>query len=121
MTRVFVVEDTVAVRRCLEDTLTTMGCVVESAGSIAEALNRLRAFGPDVVMIDMSLPDGNGLSLAVSIRQVVGGHAKVLLNSGEQDMAELARVMGSISFLPKPLSISSLAKALDLPVPGGVA
>jgi CheY-like chemotaxis protein len=47
-------------------------CVVQ-AGSVAEARAALALAAVDVVLLDMNLPDGNGLSLAAEVRRGGGG------------------------------------------------
>jgi two-component system, NarL family, response regulator DevR len=63
--RVFVVDDHEVVRRGLIDLLSADAEleVVGEAGSVAQALARIPALQPDVAVLDVRLPDGNGIEL----------------------------------------------------------
>ena len=73
MLKVFLVDDHEVVRRGVgnlldeEDDLTVVG----QAGSVTEALARIPALRPDVAVLDMRLPDGNGVELGVEFLQSV--------------------------------------------------
>lgn len=113
--RVFIVDDEEPVRRFLVTAARMMRCEAESAGSIGEAIERVRAFAPDVVVVDMVLPDGNGLALARGMRDIVGRPVRVVLASGAEGMRSLANAMDHVTFLRKPFTLESLALALKIP------
>ena len=88
--RVLVIEDTATVAEQIRHSLESAGMAVESVGDLAGARNRLRAGGPDVVVLDVELPDGSGLDL---LRDgTVGGRLPVVVLSSRQE--ELDRVLG---------------------------
>lgn len=66
--KVFLVDDHEVVRRGVADLLDEEDdlSVIGQASSVAEALARVPALRPDVVVLDVRLPDGNGWSCAVS-------------------------------------------------------
>ena len=59
-TRVLVVDDEAAILRFLKPALEANGYEMISAGSVADALKRAAAESPDVVLLDLGLPDGDG-------------------------------------------------------------
>ena len=65
MVKVFLVDDHEVVRRGLIDLLSADAelDVVGEAGSVAQALARIPALQPDVAVLDVRLPDGNGIEL----------------------------------------------------------
>ena len=65
MVKVFLVDDHEVVRRGLIDLLSADAEleVVGEAGSVAQALARIPALQPDVAVLDVRLPDGNGIEL----------------------------------------------------------
>ncbi|HEY0226904.1 MAG TPA: response regulator transcription factor, partial [Mycobacterium sp.] len=65
MVKVFLVDDHEVVRRGLADLLASDPEleVVGDAGSVSEALVRIPALKPDVAVLDVRLPDGNGIEL----------------------------------------------------------
>ena len=68
--RVLVVRDHEITRRISTISLEKLGCVVETAGSGAEALARCRAGGMDAMLFDARLADMEGTALAASVREL---------------------------------------------------
>lgn len=66
--RVLLVEDEETVRRRLGEVLQLEGHDVEVAETGAQGIAKARAFRPDVVMIDLGLPDADGVEVAKAIR-----------------------------------------------------
>ena len=122
--RVFLVDDHEVVRRgvaeVLEDDpdLTVAG----EAGSVAEALARVPAVRPDVVLIDMRLPDGNGAALCRELRERVPGLRCIVLTSySEQDALEAAIRSGASGFLLKQVRGPALVSAVRTVADGGTS
>ena len=88
--RVLVVEDTATVAELVRHSLETAGMDVDVEGDLAGARRRLGADSPDVVVLDVELPDGSGLDL---LRDgTVGGAVPVVVLSSREE--ELDRVLG---------------------------
>ena len=66
---VLVVEDELLTRRTLQQLLEAEGFAVTTAGSVAEALGEVNRRGFDLVLLDIVLPDGDGLSACRRIRE----------------------------------------------------
>jgi len=122
--RVFLVDDHEVVRRgvaeVLEDDpdLTVAG----EAGSVAEALARVPAVRPDVVLIDMRLPDGDGAALCRELRDRVPGLRCIVLTSySEQDALEAAIRSGASGFLLKQVRGPALVSAVRTVADGGTS
>ena len=114
MERVLLVEDDASLRQTLERALRARFAEVRSAASVAEAVQLLIAFDPELLLLDVELGDGTALDVmkAVLARETVplvvamSGAAK----PGQSfDLAQL----GVRSFLPKPLNLARLDAALD--------
>jgi CheY-like chemotaxis protein len=72
------------------------------AETLRQAERHLSVYRPDVVIVDLGLPDGNGADL---IRQLTGGRSPgtvVLGTSGDPQGEERATAAGAVGFLPKP-------------------
>ena len=88
--RVLVVDDSESTRRLVARTLATHGFVVDDAANVVDARRRLADEPPDVVVLDMELPDTNGLDLLHEI--VTSSAIPVILLTGRGD--EEDRVTG---------------------------
>ena len=99
---ILVVDDDAAVRDLVVRILRSWGyAVVGQAGSVAEALVSADDLRPDVVLVDIGLPDGDGFSLTRQLR--ARRPVRVVLFSSDADRANVAAAhrAGAIGFLPK--------------------
>jgi two-component system, NarL family, response regulator DevR len=120
--RVFLVDDHEVVRRgvaeVLEDDPGLM--VAGEAGSVAEALARVPAVRPDVVVLDMRLPDGSGADLCRSLRRRFPGLPCLVLTSySEPEAREAAIRAGATGFLLKQVRGPALVSAVHTVASGG--
>jgi two-component system response regulator DevR len=122
LVRVFLVDDHEVVRRgvaeVLEDdpTITIAG----EAGSVAEALVRVPAVRPDVVVVDMRLPDGDGAGLCRDLRERVPDVRVLVLTSySEQEALDAAVRAGASGFLLKQVRGPALVSAVRTVADGG--
>jgi DNA-binding NarL/FixJ family response regulator len=113
-TRVLVVDDHPMWREAVARDLTEAGyAVVGTAGTVAEAIRRAPAADPDVVVLDLQLPDGSGVDVA---RALAGAEhppqVLVLSASGEQaDVLEAVKA-GATGYLVKSASREELLEAV---------
>lgn len=113
--RVFLVDDHEVVRRGLRDLLADEPDleVVGEAGTAAEALHAAPGARPDVAVIDVRLPDGDGVVLCREFRSRMGGIAPLILTSFDDDDALLAAVMaGAAGYILKQLKGGDLVDAI---------
>ncbi len=103
--RVLVAEDDDNARSLLLDLLSTLGhTVVAEVSTGREAFERAKDLVPDVVLLDVHMPDGSGIEAAEKITQAVPGVA-VVLYTGDQGLTLTDREVAAtaaIAFLPKP-------------------
>jgi DNA-binding NtrC family response regulator len=110
---VLVVDDEVSILTALQKALSLEGYTVDVAGGIAVAEERLAKRSYDVVLLDVALPDGNGVALLERMR-ASGNEVPVVMMSGHAtvDAAVRATRLGAIDFLEKPLSTDRLLLVL---------
>lgn len=101
--RVLIVDDDPVVSRGLERNLVAETYAVRQSSSCAEAMRLCREENPDVVILDLTLPDGSGLDLVRDIRAINDTIGIVVLTGSEAgaDMREALR-RGASSYLRKP-------------------
>ena len=120
-TRVLVVEDAPEYRNLIEGVLTRAGFDVVTAPSIAAAEERLAESDHAVVVLDLGLPDGDGLDLCRRIRERSGSYVLVVSGRGDLSGHALDRSsdrlsgfrMGADDFLLKPFSGRELVARVE--------
>lgn len=115
MVTVFLVDDHEVVRRGLNDLLSADPelTVVGEAGSVAEALARVPAVQPDVAVLDVRLPDGNGIELCRELLSRLPNLRCLMLTSFTSDEAMLDAILaGASGFVIKDIKGMELAKAI---------
>jgi DNA-binding NarL/FixJ family response regulator len=113
--RVFLVDDHEVVRRGVSEVLEDDAgiTIVGEAGSVAEAMARVPAVRPDVAVLDMRLPDGNGADLCSRLKlRLPELHCLMLTSYPEQVAYEAARRAGAAGFLLKQVRGSALISAV---------
>ncbi len=106
--RILVVDDERPIRRALEMTLTQAGYRVTTAGTAREALTAAAIEPPDLVLLDMMLPDGDGADVCTRLREWL--RAPILLVSVVEEEAEKVRALdaGADDYLTKPFGVDEL-------------
>jgi DNA-binding NarL/FixJ family response regulator len=120
--RAFLVDDHELVRRGLRDLLGTADDieVVGEAASAGEALVAITSAVPDVAILDVRLPDGNGVELCREIRSATPSVQCLMLTSYADDEALLAAVMaGAAGFVLKQILGHNLVAAVRTVGTGG--
>ncbi len=99
MIRVFLLDDHEIVRRGVRELLESADDlqVVGEAGTAAEALQRVPAAMPDVAILDVRLPDGNGIEVCRDLRSTMPDLRCLMLTSFNDDEALLDAVMAGAS------------------------
>jgi DNA-binding NarL/FixJ family response regulator len=113
--RVFLLDDHAVVRRGLRGLLEAEGdlVVVGEAGSAAEAIARIPPTKPDVALIDVRLPDGNGVEVCREIRSAHPEIACLVLTSFADDEALFDAIMaGAAGYLLKQIKENDLVDAV---------
>ena len=114
--RLLVVDDHEVVRRGLVALLDRREGfqVVAEAGTVAEAIDQARRFAPDIVVLDIRLPDGSGIEACREIRSELPGTRVVMLTSYPDEEAVLSAIVaGASGYLLKQIRARDLVAALE--------
>ena len=108
----FVVDDDVSVRESLELLLSSAGWQAETFSSAGEFLSRPRTVAPSCLVLDVGLPDLNGLDLQQRIADRLD--MPIIFITGHGDVAMTVRAMkaGAVEFLTKPFRDDVLLSAI---------
>src|SRR6476646_11001456 len=110
---VLVVEDEADLRELVADSLTKEGFVVAEAPTGAEAMERLKAFAYDALVVDLKLPDADGMDiLDAAISRYPEMFVIVMTGFGGVNEAVQAIKKGAIDFLIKPFQLTQLTRVL---------
>ncbi len=114
--RLLVVDDHEVVRQGLASVLDRREAfqVVAEAGSVAEALEMARRFEPDIVIMDVRLPDGSGIEACREIRAELPATRVVILTSYPDEEAVFSAIIaGASGYLLKQIRARDLVAALE--------
>ena len=111
--RLLLVEDEVEIQSFLQRSLTEAGYQVEAAGDARTAERMTIESMHDVLVVDLGLPDEDGLSLILRLRQL-GLHAPVLILSARRSVDDRVRGLeqGGDDYLTKPFALAELVARL---------
>ena len=133
MSIILVVDDDPTVRLIAKELLEAEGHAVLEAGDGAEALKLVASVHTDLVILDMLMPNKDGLETIVELRRTQAGVRILAISSGGRmeagQLLRMALVFGADETMAKPLRIdtfaSTVARLLALPAaapdPGSVA
>ena len=110
--RVLVVDDERAIRRFLQASLVAQGYAVFEAGTGQEALAMVVAERPDIIILDLGLPDTDGLEVTRSLREWTQTPI-IILSVREHESDKIAALdAGADDYLTKPFGVGELLARL---------
>jgi len=107
-TRVLVVDDEAAILKFLKPALEANDYEMTSAGTVAEALKRIAADAPDVVLLDLGLPDGDGKDVIRRAREW-SDLPIIVLSARERETEKIEALdLGADDYVNKPFNVGEL-------------
>lgn len=104
MRKVLIVDDESSIRAVLRGYLLAAGFEVVEAGGAGEALRAVRATEPDVVLLDVGLPDGDGFEVLGGIRAASQAYVIMVTARSEELDRLLGLSAGADDYVTKPFS-----------------
>jgi DNA-binding response OmpR family regulator len=114
MARILVVEDDVPIATMIADALGAAGHLADVVANGADALDSLREYRPDVVVLDLMLPRVHGWDFVEHYRDITGGdEIPIIVVSAAGAITRSMEALGVRRFFPKPFEITALTEAVD--------
>lgn len=114
MTKLLLVDDEPSIQHAFRRALRNADFTVITAGTASEGLELLHQQRPDLVVLDVHLPDASGLETLERIRQIDARIPVILITGhGTTDLAIEAMKRGAFEYLLKPLELVPLRQLID--------
>jgi CheY-like chemotaxis protein len=118
MPSVLVVDDQDQVRQLIRETLEQAGYEVEEARDGKEGLERYRATSPDLVIMDILMPDQDGLEVIMTLRREFPNTRVIAMTGGNDvigllNLLDVAKMLGARRTLHKPFELKVLLDAVS--------
>ena len=118
--KILVVDDDLEVRMATRDFLSSKGYEVVVAEGGREALRMLDASPPDVVLLDVAMPDMDGME---TLKRIVATHPAmpVIMVTANADIEITSKVLqlGAADYVPKPFDLDYLDQAISIQLSAG--
>ena len=110
---ILIIDDEKDLCQLLGDALSSHGYNVECANTKREAMSSLKSRLPDLVFLDLKLPDGDGLRLLSCIKKINPGTTVNIISAyGTEEVRDEARKLGAYGFIDKPFSEEDILRSI---------
>lgn len=111
--RILIIDDERPLLQTLEMFLTEKGYAVRCAVSATEGLKQCNVFDPHVIILDIRLPDINGLDVLQDL--IRNGRRNIIIITAYHDMDITIKAikLGAFEYIPKPIDVEELDRAID--------
>ncbi len=114
-TRIIIADDESIVRMDLKEMLTNLGyLVVGDVGDGQSAVNLARELKPDVILMDIKMPDMDGIQAAKILTEEQIAPVVLLTAHSQKDLVDRAKEAGVVGYLVKPFRESDLLPAIEV-------
>lgn len=115
MSKILVIDDEKSICETLELYLTEEGYEVYTANTGTEGLNKAVQISPDLIILDIRLPDIDGFTVLEDLKDEHDNTAKVIMITAHHDMETTIRAMkeGAFDYIHKPINIDELDIAIQ--------
>ena len=120
--KLLIIEDDNSLREIMQRALKGEGYIVETASTFFEAEDKIAGYSYDCIMLDIMLPDGNGLKLLEHIKSL-GKEDRVIIISARDSLDDKIEGLnlGADDYLPKPFYMAELSARIKSVLRRGTA
>jgi len=112
--RILIVDDEAAIRRLLRQKLSRQGYHCEEAGSAMEALDKMRSYSAELIMLDMRMPGKSGIDLLPELKATYPNTAVIMETAvAETSLAIQCMKQGADDYINKPFNLDEVALSVD--------
>ncbi len=112
--QILLVDDEESIRRLVEKEIGSIRRIVRTAGSGKQAFELVRQQQFDVILLDVRLPDADGMELMEQFREAIPDVEVILITGhGNIDSAVEAMKMGAYDYIPKPFTLERLELVIE--------
>ena len=105
--RILIADDDGVMCVIAQETFTEAGFQVETVENGSEALSTFSVLNPDIVLLDVQMPDLDGFQTCIELRKLKGGaQTPILMMTGQDDLESIERAyqVGATDFVTKPVN-----------------
>jgi DNA-binding NtrC family response regulator len=113
MPHALVVDDEADAAEMMAALIATEGFTVATAGSLKDARRQMALQEPDVVLLDLVLPDGNGMQLVDEVKALPRAEVVLITGHASVETSVQALRLGAADYLVKPLNVKQLRGVLS--------
>ena len=113
MPHALVVDDEADAAEMIAALIATEGFTVATAGSLKDARRQMALQEPDVVLLDLVLPDGSGMQLVDDVKALSGAEVVLITGHASVETSVQALRLGAADYLVKPLNVKQLRGVLS--------
>ena len=107
--KILLIEDEPSLRESVRESLAAERYVVETAGSLCEAMAKVGVYAYDCIVLDLMLPDGNGLEVVRKLKSNERSEGVIILSARDSVDDRIEGLeLGADDYLPKPFHLSEL-------------
>lgn len=114
--KILVIDDAASIRTFLRISLQAEGAAYFEAATAAQGLELCASEKPDLVVLDLGLPDRDGLDILPEIKKKADGHTPpvvVLTVRREQNIISKAYALGADAYISKPFLVEDLLEVIQ--------
>jgi two-component system, NtrC family, response regulator AtoC len=111
--KILIIDDERSLLESLEMFLTEKGYAVECATTAAEGFEKSDSFNPDATILDIRLPDMDGLEVLRKLRSLDKRNIIIITAFHDMDTTIKAVKSGAFEYIPKPIDVEELERAID--------
>ncbi|MBP9865887.1 MAG: response regulator [Candidatus Omnitrophica bacterium] len=112
--KILIVDDEPGIVEEVSSFLAEEGYEIQTADTAGDGMRAFEAFKPDLILLDMKLPDQPGMEILKLVKRVSPA-TKVIVNTGyvDQKMIDEAEALGRDAFLQKPFNLERLLDEVE--------